>query len=197
MNDANGLWHEGWYQFARKLPSPNFGPRPPQTAIDLVVLHAISLPPGVYGTANVQALFTNQLDCEADPYFKSIEGLQVSAHFLIERQGQLWQFVSCSDRAWHAGVSSHRGRTNCNDYSIGIELEGLEGDRFEPDQYETLLTLLASLAVQYPISAVTGHEHIAPGRKADPGPGLDWHFLQRASGLAPQYFPDTVVQKKI
>jgi AmpD protein len=197
MNNHIDLWHQGWYRFARKSPSPNYGPRPSQTVVDLVVLHSISLPPGTYGTAQVQALFTNQLDWQAHPYFQSIEGLQVSAHFFIERQGQLWQFVSCDDRAWHAGVSSHRGRENCNDFSIGIELEGLEGDRFEPPQYETLLALLSSLAAQYPLSAIAGHEHIAPGRKADPGPGMDWDFLQRASGLSTQYFPDTVAAKKL
>src|SRR4051812_47696486 len=130
------LWDGGWYRFARRLDSPNFGPRPAGTPVDLVVLHSISLPPGRYGGDEVQALFTNRLDWNAHPYFKSIEGMQVSAHFYVQRGGQLWQFVSCDDRAWHAGSSSWQGRDNCNDYSVGLELEGLEGDTFEPAQYE-------------------------------------------------------------
>lgn len=188
-------WQHGWYAFARPCASPNFGPRPPATAVDLVVLHSISLPPGQYGGHAVQQLFTNQLDWNAHPYFKQIEGLQVSAHFFIQRGGELWQFVSCDDRAWHAGRSQHLGRDRCNDFSIGIELEGLEGDLFEPAQYETLAALLPALCQQYPVRHVVGHEHIAPGRKADPGPGLNWDFLQRCSGLVSPCFPASV--KKI
>lgn len=186
---ASGLWHNGWYRFARHLASPNFGPRPARAQIDLIVLHSISLPPGVYGGTEVQALFTNQLDWEAHPYFKHIEGLQVSAHFYIQRGGEIWQFVSCDDRAWHAGFSHYRGRAQCNDDSIGIELEGLEGDTFEPAQYEALEALCPALAQRYPIAHLAGHEHIAPGRKADPGPGLDWARLQHSLGFAPQCFP--------
>lgn len=189
---ASGLWQDGWYRFARRLPSPNFGPRPAQAQIDLIVLHSISLPPGVYGGNQVQALFTNQLDWELHPYFKHIEGLQVSAHFYIQRGGEIWQFVSCDDRAWHAGVSHYRGRAQCNDDSIGIELEGLEGDTFEPAQYEALEALCPALAQRYPIAHLAGHEHIAPGRKADPGPGLDWARLQHNLGFAPQCFPGAV-----
>lgn len=185
-------WDGGWYRFARRLPSPNFGPRPAGTVNDLLVLHSISLPPGVYGGQEVQQLFTNQLDWDAHPYFQHIKGLQVSAHFYIQRQGELWQFVSCDDRAWHAGASSHQGRDNCNDFSIGIELEGLEGDPFEAPQYEALLALVPAIAQHYPISSVVGHEHIAPGRKADPGAGMDWALLQNALGLEPRCFPDTV-----
>ncbi len=185
-------WKQGWYAFAHACASPNFGPRPPGTAIDLVVLHSISLPPGRYGGDAVQQLFTNQLDWDAHPYYQQIRGLQVSAHFFIRRGGELWQFVSCDARAWHAGQSRFAGRDNCNDFSIGIELEGLEGDRFEPAQYETLAALLPALALQYPLRHVTGHEHIAPGRKADPGPGLDWAYLQRCSGMAAQCFPSDV-----
>ena len=121
---ATALWTDGWYAFARRLDSPNFGPRPPGMPIELVVVHSISLPPGHYGTQQVQALFTNTLDFEADPYFQSIRGLQVSAHFFVDRLGVLWQFVSVTQRAWHAGTSHLDGRTNCNDFSIGIELEG-------------------------------------------------------------------------
>lgn len=182
-------WLEGWYRFARRLDSPNFGPRPPDAAIDLVVLHSISLPPGVYGGSEVQALFTNQLDWNAHPYFKQIQGLEVSAHFYVRRNGDLWQFVSCDDRAWHAGKSSHLGRDNCNNFSIGIELEGLEGDIFEAAQYETLQALLPAIAQHYPIRHVAGHEHIAAGRKIDPGPGFDWAVLQRGSDLPAQCFP--------
>ena len=188
-------WRQGWYTFARACPSPNFGPRPPGSLVDLAVLHSISLPPGQFGGMAVQQLFTNQLDWNAHPYFKQMEGLQVSAHFFIQRGGELWQFVSCDDRAWHAGRSSHRGRENCNDFSIGIELEGLEGDSFEPAQYETLSALLSAVRLQYPVHHIAGHEHIAPGRKADPGPGFDWALLQRGAGLLPRFFPDGV--KKI
>ena len=121
------LWQHGWYRHARALPSPNFGPRPANTAIDLIVVHSISLPPGEFGGDHVQALFTNTLDWDAHPYFQTIRGLEVSAHFFIRRDGALWQFVSVDDRAWHAGASCFGGRDNCNDYSVGIELEGLEG----------------------------------------------------------------------
>ena len=124
MPDAQvPLWQAGCYRFAHACASPNFGTRPIGATIDLVVLHSISLPPGEYGTPHVEELFTNRLDWNAHPYFQSIRGLQVSAHFFIHRNGDLWQFVSCDDRAWHAGVSAYRGRNNCNDGSIGIELE--------------------------------------------------------------------------
>lgn len=182
-------WAGGWYRAARRLDSPNFGPRPEGTTINLIVLHSISLPPGRYGGGEVQALFTNRLDVSAHPYFEQIRGLQVSAHFYVRRTGELWQFVSCDDRAWHAGASSWRGRPNCNDYSIGIELEGLEGERFEAEQYEALVTLCPALARRYPIDALAGHEHIAPGRKLDPGPGFDWAQLQRALGWPDAAFP--------
>ena len=185
-------WDGGWYRFARRLDSPNFGPRPDGAAIDLVVLHSISLPPGVYGGTQVQALFTNQLDWSAHPYFQTIQGLQVSSHFYIQRQGELWQFVSCDDRAWHAGVSHYRGRDNCNDDSIGIEFEGLEGDSFEPAQYETLQSLVGVLAGRYAIAHIAGHEHIAAGRKNDPGPGMDWARLQRSLGLSTHCFPEII-----
>lgn len=187
-------WHGGWYQRAHRLTSPNFGPRPPHARIDLVVLHSISLPPGVYGGDEVQLLFTNQLNWELHPYFKTIEGIQVSAHFYIRRNGELWQFVSCDDRAWHAGASHYRGRGNCNDDSIGIELEGLEGDTFEPRQYQALLDLIPALTHQYQIEHIAGHEHIAPARKADPGPGFDWAFLQHALGPSPVSFPTVILK---
>ena len=187
--ESASLWRDGWYRFARRLASPNFGPRPSGAQIDLIVIHSISLPPGEFETGNVQRLFTNQLDWEAHPYFQSIRGLQVSSHFFISRSGALWQFVGCNERAWHAGESNYRGRCNCNDDSMGIELEGLEGCTFEPPQYETLVGLCAALIQAYPISHLAGHAHIAPGRKQDPGPGFDWPLLQNALALPAQYFP--------
>lgn len=187
---SNRLWNGGWYRFARVLASPNFGPRPPGARIDLVVIHSISLPPGLYGGDEVQRLFTNTLDWNAHPYFKTIEGIQVSAHFYIRRSGELWQFVSCDDRAWHAGTSRYRGRDNCNDDSIGIELEGLEGNDFEPAQYETLSSLCAALGQRYPVEHIAGHEHVAPGRKGDPGAGFRWAQLRQSLGWSAQYFPE-------
>lgn len=145
----------------------------------MVVLHSISLPPGHYGGDGIERLFTNQLDWTADPYYQGIRGLKVSAHFLIRRQGKLLQFVSCDRRAWHAGDSSWRGRGDCNDFSIGIELEGLEGEAFEAAQYRTLAQLLRALQRRYPVAEVVGHEHVAPARKRDPGPGFDWKLLAR------------------
>jgi AmpD protein len=175
-----GRWADGWWSGAERVPSPNFGPRPAGAAISLVVLHSISLPPGDYGGEAVERLFTNGLDWEAHPYFRGIRGLEVSAHFYLRRDGALKQFVSCDARAWHAGVSAWRGRENCNDWSIGVELEGLEGGPFEPAQYRRLAVLLRAIADHYPIEEVVGHEHVAPGRKADPGPGFDWARLARA-----------------
>ena len=180
-----GLWQGGWYRRAHALPSPNFGPRPKGTAIDLVVVHSISLPPGRYGGDEVQALFTNTLDWDAHPYFDQIRGMEVSAHFYVRRTGALWQFVSDDDRAWHAGRSSFRGRDNCNDYSVGIELEGLEGGRFTARQYVRLTALIRALAMRYPSAAITGHEHVAPGRKQDPGPGFDWPRLRQTLDWPP------------
>jgi N-acetyl-anhydromuramoyl-L-alanine amidase len=183
------LWDGGWYQFARRLASPNFGPRPPGAQVDLIVIHSISLPPGRYGGGEVQKLFTNTLDWKADPYFETIEGLAVSAHFFVTRSGELWQFVSCDERAWHAGASHYRGRADCNDDSIGIELEGLEGGPFEAAQYEALSGVCAALAQRYPIEHVAGHEHIAPGRKGDPGAGFEWQRLRASLAWPTRCFP--------
>jgi AmpD protein len=179
----------GWLAQARAIASPNFGPRPDGEAPSLVVLHSISLPAGEYGGPHIEALFTNSLDCSAHPSFEALRGLEVSAHFLIRRDGELLQFVSTDERAWHAGRSSFRGRERCNDFSIGIELEGLEGETFEPSQYTVLVQLLRELAARYELEAVVGHEHIAPGRKADPGPGFDWAGLRAATGWRPELFP--------
>lgn len=189
---AEALWQDGWCRMARPCISPNFGPRPANTAVDLIVLHSISLPPGQYGGDEVQRLFTNQLDWNAHAYFKSIEGATVSSHFYIRRQGELWQFVSCDDRAWHAGVSHYRGRDNCNNHSIGIELEGLEGQTFEDQQYACLRTVCAAIMQRYPIAHIAGHEHVAPGRKHDPGTGFDWGKCHKTLGLSARYFPEQV-----
>ena len=147
--------------------------------VSLAVIHSISLPPGEYGGDAVERLFTNTLDWNAHPYFQGIRGLEVSAHFFMRRDGGLVQFVGCDDRAWHAGASCWKGREGCNDFSVGIELEGLEGNTFEPAQYASLARLLRALARRYGITDVAGHEHVAPGRKADPGPGFDWSRLRR------------------
>jgi AmpD protein len=188
-----GLWHNDWYRFAQRIESPNFGPRPAQALIDLIVIHSISLPPGQYGGNEITQLFTNQLDWDAHPYFDQIRGLQVSSHFVIRRDGALIQFVGCDQRAWHAGRSHYRGRDNCNDDAIGIELEGLEGDTFEPLQYETLASLCAALLERYPIAHIAGHEHIAPERKKDPGAGFEWHLLQQALSLPAEFFPANTI----
>ena len=187
-----GSWSQGWLSSAKRLTSPNFGPRPTGAHVDLIVLHSISLPPGVYGGQEVEQFFTNRLDWDAHPYFQQIEGLQVSAHFYIQRGGQVIQFVSCDDRAWHAGQSRYRGRDNCNDDSIGIELEGLEGSHFESTQYQALIVLCESLSVQYPIAHIAGHEHVALGRKYDPGKGFDWSLLARSAGLQATSLPDSI-----
>jgi N-acetyl-anhydromuramoyl-L-alanine amidase len=173
-------WDGGWWRDARRCKSPNFGPRPLGAQVSLVVIHSISLPPGEYGGDSVERLFTNRLDWDAHPYYQGIRGLEVSSHFFVRRDGEVVQFVSCDERAWHAGASSWQGRNHCNDFSVGIELEGLEGERFEPPQYEALVPLLRALAARYPIAHVAGHEHVAPGRKMDPGPGFDWSALQAA-----------------
>ena len=176
-------WRYGWWSGASRLSSPNFDPRPDGALVDLVVLHAISLPPGVYGGQAIERFFTNRLDTSAHPYFESLIGMRVSAHFLVRRDGRMQQFVSCAEQAWHAGRSIWRGRENCNDGSIGIELEGLEGEAFEAAQYQALGGLLRALARRYPVQEVVGHEHVAPGRKHDPGAGFDWGTLARQPGL--------------
>ena len=190
-------WNDGWWSRAQRIDSPNFGERPKHAQIDLLVIHSISLPPGVYGGNEIEALFTNQLDWDAHPYFAQIRGMQVSSHFVIRRDGGLLQFVSCDKRAWHAGVSHYRGRDNCNDDSIGIELEGLEGETFEAAQYDTLSVVCKELMKNYPIAHIAGHEDIAPGRKFDPGAGFDWQSLQDKLVLSNSFFPPARLGGKI
>ncbi len=187
-------WISGWWSEAQHVPSPNFGPRPASAVVDLVVIHSISLPPGVYGGPEVQQLFTNTLDWDAHPYFQTIRGMEVSSHFFIRRSGVVLQFVSCNERAWHAGKSCYRGRDNCNDDSIGIELEGTEEDRFTPPQYESLHRLCRAIAQNYQIQYLAGHEHIAPGRKTDPGPGFEWSELKLWPEISGWHFPAGVPQ---
>ncbi len=170
MIDVNGFDHN-----AEKILSPNYDARPdPSAPIKLVVIHNISLPPQQYGGKGIVELFTNQLNPKEHPYYVHLEGLEVSSHFLIRRDGYLIQFVSCLDRAWHAGQSCWDGVERCNDFSIGIEIEGCDDEAFEAAQYDTLNALLTRLYQTYPITAVTGHSDIAPGRKTDPGPFFDW-----------------------
>jgi AmpD protein len=167
--DANG-----WLMGARRVVSPNCDPRPAHTPIDLVVVHSITLPPGRFGGDAIERLFTNSLDVTQHESFKELEQLRVSAHFLIRRDGELLQFVPCQKRAWHAGVSSFEGRERCNDFSIGIELEGTDVLPFTHSQYACLELLLGDLQTIYPLFAIAAHSEIAPGRKTDPGPQFDW-----------------------
>jgi N-acetyl-anhydromuramoyl-L-alanine amidase len=162
---------------ARQAPSPHQDGRPSWATVDLVVLHGISLPPGDFGGPFIEDLFLGRLDPTVHPFFAEISGLRVSAHFLIRRDGELVQFVPVHRRAWHAGLSSYEGRGDVNSFSVGIELEGTDTVPYEDAQYDVLQELLAQLASAYPGLAVTGHEHIAPGRKTDPGPAFDWRRL--------------------
>ena len=186
VDGTSSMWDGGWHRLATRLVSPNQGMRPhATTAIDLIVVHSISLPPGEFGGGAVQQLFTNQLDWDAHPYFQSIRGLQVSSHFFIDRTGGLWQFVDCDQRAWHAGPSCFQGRECCNDFSIGIELEGSDELAYTESQYERLNQLVALLLSTYPsLSAdrIVGHSDIAPGRKTDPGVCFEWERVRALEG---------------
>jgi AmpD protein len=170
---------QGMVQGARQIASPNCDERPPNGTIDLVVIHNISLPPGEFGGDGVIELFTNSLDPDAHPYYAEIYQMKVSAHFFIRRDGEMLQFVPCGKRAWHAGVSQWQGRERCNDFSIGIELEGDDATPFADAQYSTLNALLAALRQHYSIAGIAGHADIAPGRKTDPGPFFDWEKINR------------------
>ena len=172
INDA------GFAKQAEVILSPNFDNRPNKSNINLIVIHNISLPPGIYGGNNIIDLFTNKLNPDGHEYFKSISGLKVSSHFLIRRDGVLIQFVSCLDRAWHAGESTWNQVNNCNDLLIGIELEGSDYDSFESKQYKCLEKLIQSIVKQYPIESIVGHSDISPSRKTDPGPYFDWKKIE-------------------
>jgi len=183
---------EGWLQGAQRCESPNCNERPERRDISLLVIHNISLPPGEYGSGCVQAFFCNRLDCDSHPAFDEIRDLQVSAHVLIERDGALTQFVNFERRAWHAGVSCFDGRENCNDFSIGIELEGCDTEAYTGAQYQRLATVTGDIMQAYPAitrERIVGHSDIAPGRKSDPGPAFDWPLyralLASQAGNAP------------
>lgn len=167
--DANG-----WLSGVRRIVSPNCDARPPGTSVELLVIHNISLPPGQFGGKEIAQLFTNTLRAEDHPYYAQICSLKVSAHFLVRRDGEVVQFVACGRRAWHAGASLWLERPRCNDFSIGIELEGCDDVPFDERQYKALVRLTRLLKRAYPIRAIVGHEEISPGRKADPGPHFDW-----------------------
>ena len=175
---------DGWVDGAARIESPNFDLRPDECSISLIVIHAISLPPGQFGSDDISRLFTNRLQAAAHPYFQQIADLRVSAHFLVRRDGALVQYVSCLRRAWHAGVSEWNGCERCNDFSIGIELEGCDDLPFEDAQYWRLAELIGGLRELYPIRDIVGHSDVAPGRKTDPGPRFDWSKLQRRLSTA-------------
>lgn len=177
--------YDGWLVTARHCPSPNFNARPNGVAIDLLVIHNISLPAGEFGTGCIEDLFLNCLDCTQHPSFAGLESLQVSAHCLIERNGQVVQFVPFDQRAWHAGVSQYQGRSDCNHFSIGIELEGTDHIPYGDAQYEALAELTRALIAAYPgitPERIVGHSDIAPQRKTDPGPAFDWTRYRRMIG---------------
>ncbi|BFM06391.1 1,6-anhydro-N-acetylmuramyl-L-alanine amidase AmpD [Halioxenophilus aromaticivorans] len=165
------------------VPSPNFNQRPADEPISLLVVHNISLPPNEFGGGYIEQFFTNCLPVDDHPYFKEIDGVEVSAHVLIDRKGQITQFVSFDDRAWHAGKSEHQGRCDCNDFSIGVELEGCDTEPYSEVQYWRLEWLIRGLFEYYPElnpETIVGHEHISPGRKSDPGPYFNWARLQKS-----------------
>lgn len=174
---------QGWLDGVLQIPSPNADERPDGMAIELVVVHSISLPPGRFGGPGVTALFTNSLDADLDAYYPGIAGLRVSAHVLVRRDGRVVQFVPFGRRAWHAGVSSWQGRSRCNDFSVGIELEGCDDASFESAQYASLDRVVAMLRCAYPIAGIAGHSEIAPERKTDPGRFFDWMRLSSTAGL--------------
>jgi AmpD protein len=186
-DDSGEDWRDGWLGRARRCPSPNFGPRPPGSIVDLVVVHSISLPPGEFGGHSDRAALRELPRLRRAPGLRRHPRPQVSSHFLLRRSGELVQFVSCDERAWHAGQSSWRGRAGCNDYSVGIELEGLAGSAFEAAQYEALATLIRDLLARYPVRDVAGHEHVARVARTTRN-GFDWPRLRRARA-APTSFP--------
>jgi AmpD protein len=183
---ASPVEPSGWLRSARRCPSPNFDQRSLHAKPELLVVHCISLPAGRYGGPYIDALFQNRLPPGGHPSFPAIAGLRVSAHLLIDRRGRLTQYVALPERAWHAGVSEWNGRTACNDFSIGVELEGIDGDRFSEMQYQALAEVTRALQLAYPslkAPHIAGHDEIAPGRKRDPGPGFDWSYFCRMLGV--------------
>nr|VFK55757.1 MAG: AmpD protein [Candidatus Kentron sp. TUN]VFK56251.1 MAG: AmpD protein [Candidatus Kentron sp. TUN]VFK65507.1 MAG: AmpD protein [Candidatus Kentron sp. TUN] len=183
--DAKGQWLEE----VRRVPSPNFDERPMGCTVELLVIHGISLPPGEFGGCFIDDLFSNRLDPNAHPFFRTITGLCVSSHILVRRDGETVQYVPFHRRAWHAGVSEFKGRTNCNDFSIGIELEGNDHIPYEYVQYRRLADLTRLLMSTYPAIThdhIKGHSDIASERKTDPGPGFDWNFFHRLAKLPPR-----------
>lgn len=177
---------EGWVSGARHIPSPNVNERPAGCAEELLVIHNISLPPFRYGGQGVEQLFTNCLNPEEHPYYQGIHALRVSAHFFVRRDGSLLQFAPTGARAWHAGISEFHGRSGCNDFSVGVEMEGCDFEPFSDAQYRTLIALIRCLAKTLPLAAMTGHQDIAPGRKSDPGQWFDWERVRRAVPLPVQ-----------
>ena len=178
MNQNNFFDNDGWLKNANRIESDNFNQRPTLKKDFLVVIHSISLPPGQFNNSFIEDFFQNKLNPNLHPYFETIKDLKVSAHFLIKRTGELIQFVSCHNRAWHAGESSWKGMSNCNDFSIGIELEGTEIESYEEIQYKVLLNLLVQLKKEYNIIDIVGHSDIAPHRKTDPGPSFNWNKIK-------------------
>ncbi len=186
------LDRHGWLQAAPGVslaPSPNHDSRPPQQDAYLLVLHNISLPPGQFSGTEVVDFFQNRLDCGSHPWLDRLREMRVSAHFFIRRDGSIVQFVSTFERAWHAGISQFEERERCNDFSIGIELEGTDTLPYEDAQYLALSRLVPALRIIHPLRAVRGHEHIAPGRKTDPGPAFDWRRFGKENGIARRYLP--------
>lgn len=186
------LDQHGWLKPARGVrlsPSPNFDARPQGTQVSLLVIHNISLPPGEFGGPHVDGLFCNHLQYDAHPWLERLRGLRVSAHFFVRRDGSIVQFVPTEARAWHAGVSSFQGRERCNDFSLGIEVEGTDVEPYTDEQYLALGRLARALKARYPLRAAWGHEHIAPGRKTDPGPAFDWYWFGLVCGFPRRALP--------
>lgn len=193
MRPADPFDARGWHRRARRVPSPNFDARPVGAAPELLVVHHISLPAGRFSGDAIERLFTNTLDEGAHPGFAGLGALRVSSHFLIRRRGELLQFVSCDARAWHAGASSFLGRERCNDFSIGVELEGTGERPYTDAQYRVLASLTRALAARWPLRHLAGHSDIAPGRKRDPGPSFDWNrygSMLGGTGLARPFRPE-------
>ena len=173
------LDYAGWLNSCSRVESPNYDDRPSGSSAEVLIIHSISLPPGKFNGPGVEQLFTNNLNPAEDPYYQQLQGLKVSSHFFVRRDGRLIQFVSTEKRAWHCGISTCHGRQGVNDFSIGVELEGLDNSQFEDVQYKTLLDLTKAIQINYPAiinKNIFGHQHISPGRKMDPGCGFDWHY---------------------